>query len=271
MSETITLSVIVPAYNESARIAQGLEQILHFLRQQEWSSEIIVVNDGSTDNTPLLVKRLICDQTGPVRLTLLSHQKNAGKGCSVRTGALHARGSVIVFTDADLSAPITELPKLLEPIWQGACDISIGSRAIDRRLIGHRQSRLREWAGRTFNLLMRSIVGLRLKDTQCGFKAFRRDRIVPIFQRQQLPGFGFDVEILYLAKQQGLQTAEIPVVWNHAEGSRVRLFRDSLNMFVDLLRIRWYGFAGKYAHEPGNLGGEEKREFFWERPSTLVP
>jgi glycosyltransferase involved in cell wall biosynthesis len=247
MSEPVTLSIVIPAYNEQGRIAPSLEQILAYLNQQEYESEIIVVDDGSTDHTAPIVERFIRRESGKsVQLTLLSHPTNRGKGSGVKTGVLHARGAVVVFTDADLSAPITELPKLLGPIEQRRCDIVIGSRGVDRSLIGQRQSPWREVAGRTFNLLMRALTGLKFKDTQCGFKAYRREAAQSIFRQQQLQGFGFDVEILYLAKTQGLRTDEVPVVWNHAEGSRVHVFRDSLRMLVELLKIRWYALVGRY-------------------------
>lgn len=250
MTTPISLSVIIPAYNESARIGNGLEQVLTYLSRQRWASEVIVVDDGSTDATAELVRQFVrqrCD--GSVPLRLLSHSQNAGKGASVRTGLLHARGAIVAFTDADVSAPITELPKLIGPIEQGICDVVIGSRALNRQLIGHRQSRGREWAGRLFNRLVRLVTGLDIKDTQCGFKAFRRDAVLPIFQRQQISGFGFDVEILFVAKRRGLRMVELPVVWNHVEGSRVRMIRDSLKMAAELLKIRWYDLMGLY-HRP---------------------
>jgi glycosyltransferase involved in cell wall biosynthesis len=247
MTAPISLSVVIPAYNESARIIGGLEQVLAYLSRQEWTSEVIVVDDGSTDHTAEMVNQFIRERSdSSVPLTLVSHQKNAGKGASVRAGVLHARGASIAFTDADLSAPITELPKLLGPIRKGICDVVIGSRALNRRLIGQRQSRLRECAGRLFNVLVRVVTGLDFKDTQCGFKAFGRDAIIPVFHQQQLQGFGFDVEVLFLAGRLGLRTIEIPVIWNHAEGSRVRMVRDSLKMFLDLVKIRWYDLTGAY-------------------------
>lgn len=248
MPEPLVLSLIIPAYNEAGRIGQSLERICDYLGQQDFPSEVIVVDDGSTDETAGFVQRHIRHQAGkPVRLRLISNPKNMGKGFSVRAGVLQASGSIVVFSDADLSTPITELPKLLDPIRGATHDVVIGSRAINRGLIGRRQSLWREYAGRIFNLLMRAIVGLNLKDTQCGFKAYRRELIVPIFQRQQVYGFSFDVEILYLASRQGLRIMEVPVIWNHVEGSRVHMIRDSLNMFLELLRIRLNGWLGRYA------------------------
>src|SRR5262245_10694304 len=237
------LSIIIPAYNEAKRISQSLEKLQQFFDDSTWRAEVIVVNDGSSDETVALVESYRSRWSA---LQLLDNCGNRGKGFSVRNGALRAQGEIILFTDADLSAPITEACKLVDPIANGECDVAFGSRAVDRSLIGVHQSPFRESSGRVFNWLVRCFTGLNFKDTQCGFKAFRRDVTVPVFERQKIMGFGFDPEILFLAKKRGLRLREIPVRWDHAEGTTVRLLRDSCRMFFDLLMIRWNDLLGRY-------------------------
>ncbi|MCI0627377.1 MAG: glycosyltransferase family 2 protein [Acidobacteria bacterium] len=237
------LSIIVPAYNEARRIPRTLEILRQYLDGKGWRAEVIVVNDGSSDDTLAVVEKFRGQWDA---LRLLDNGDNRGKGFSVRSGALDAQGEVILFTDADLSAPITEMPKLVDPILKGDCDVTFGSRAVDRSLIGVHQSPFRETSGRIFNLFVQGLTGLPFKDTQCGFKAFRRQRAVPVFQRQRIMGFGFDPEILYIAKKRGLRLREIPVRWDHVEGTTVRFLKDSCQMFLDLLLIRWNDVCGKY-------------------------
>jgi glycosyltransferase involved in cell wall biosynthesis len=247
MQQPVSLSIIIPAFNEAARITRTLQQIVAYLQEHIESSEVIVVDDGSTDETVAVVEQFLSrhpNQT--IAIQLIQNHGNKGKGYSVKNGVLHARGEIVAFTDADLSSPIAELPKLLDPIRRGECDIVIGSRAVDRSLIGEHQSLWRELAGRTFNLIMRFIIGLSFKDTQCGFKAYRHQAVLPIFELQQIKRFSFDVEVLYLAQKRGLRIKEVPVVWNHAEGSRVHMVKDSLRMFLELLKIRWYALVGRY-------------------------
>jgi dolichyl-phosphate beta-glucosyltransferase len=177
---------------------------------------------------------------------VLTGRANRGKGYSVREGMLEARGRVALFTDADLSAPIEESEKLLAAIHAGS-DVAIGSRAIDRSLIATRQSRLREVAGMIFNGFVRLLTGLRIQDTQCGFKAFVREPCRVIFKQQRIEGFGFDPEILFLAKRRGLSIAEVPVRWSHDPATKVHVVRDSLLMFGDLIYIRWNWLASRYA------------------------
>ena len=237
------LSIIIPAYNEAKRITRTLETLQKYLEANSWTAEVIVVNDGSSDETAAVVE-LYCSQWNALRL--IDNGGNCGKGFGVRTGALVAEGDVILFTDADLSAPITEAPKLVDPIANGECDVTFGSRAVDRSLIGVHQSPFRETSGRIFNLCVQGLTGLPFKDTQCGFKAFRRSVARPVFKRQTIMGFGFDPEVLYIAKKRGLRLREIPVRWDHVEGTTVRFLRDSCRMFLDLLRIRWNDLCGKY-------------------------
>jgi len=237
------LSIVIPAYNEAKRISRTLETLRKYLEGTNWTAEVIVVNDGSSDETAAIVESYR-DQWNALRL--IENGRNRGKGFSVRNGALAAQGDVVLFTDADLSAPITEAPKLIDPIANEVCDVTFGSRAVDRSLIGVHQSPFREISGRIFNLFVQGLIGLPFKDTQCGFKAFRRGAAEPVFERQTIMGFGFDPEILYVANKRGLRLREIPVRWDHAEGTKVRFLKDSCRMFLDLLQIRWNDLCGKY-------------------------
>ena len=237
------LSIVIPAYNEAKRISRTLETLRKYLEGTNWTAEVIVVNDGSSDETAAIVESYR-DQWNALRL--IENGRNRGKGFSVRNGALAAQGDVVLFTDADLSAPITEAPKLIDPIANEVCDVTFGSRAVDRSLIGVHQSPFREISGRIFNLFVQGLIGLPFKDTQCGFKAFRRGAAEPVFERQTIMGFGFDPEILYVAKKRSLRLREIPVRWDHAEGTKVRFLKDSCRMFLDLLQIRWNDLCGKY-------------------------
>jgi dolichyl-phosphate beta-glucosyltransferase len=206
--------------------------------------EIVIVDDGSTDATGRLAAEAASHNP---HIRLLRNPGNRGKGFSVRHGMLEARGAWRLFSDADLSAPIDELPKLWSAVEAGA-DIAIGSRAIDRSLIGRHQPGLREEAGKVFNFIMRFSAGLDISDTQCGFKLFRADVARQVFSRQRLERFGFDVEVLYIAKLLGYRTAEIPVRWNHAEGSKVGMFT-GLHAFAELAQIRLNNFRGLYKTE----------------------
>jgi len=246
------LSIVIPAYNEAARLPATLQTVLDYL-DRAWTRqfEILVVDDGSYDGTAACVKEAA---RARAELRLLRNPGNRGKGYSVRHGMLKARGQWVLFTDADLSAPIEEIEKLWEAVQREEAAIAIGSRALDRSLIGVHQPWWREWAGRIFNLFMRVLVGLPFRDTQCGFKLFRRDAVKAIFPRQRIERFGFDVEVLYLARKLGFKTVEVPVRWNHAEGTRVSMLRDSLDMFLDLLRVRWNWYRGVYRRPSGAEG-----------------
>ncbi len=237
------ISIIIPAYNEQRRLPATLEAVHAYLTARGTPFEILVVDDGSTDATAAEAEDF-CRSHPEARL--LRNPGNRGKGYSVRHGMLEARGEWALFTDADLSAPIAELEKLFEAVRREDAAIAIGSRALDRSLIGIHQPWWREWAGRIFNLLMRVLVGLPFKDTQCGFKLFRRDAREAVFRLQRVERFGFDVEILYLAHKLGFKTVEAPVRWDHAEGTRVSMLRDSLDMFLDLARVRWRWWRGVY-------------------------
>lgn len=237
----LELSVVVPAYNEEARLPRSLERICEYLRRTHPASEVIVVDDGSTDRTAEVVRQW---QAQTPELRLLSNGANRGKGYSVRAGMLAASGEISLFTDADLSAPVEESEKLLDALR--SADIAIGSRALDRRLIKVHQSLGREFAGIFFNRMMRLATGLNFEDTQCGFKAFRTARTRIVFQQQKIEDFGFDPEILFLARRHDLRIAEIPVVWSHDPRTKVHMIRDSLQMFGDLWQIRWNLVLGRY-------------------------
>jgi dolichyl-phosphate beta-glucosyltransferase len=239
------ISIVIPAYNEEKRLDRTLARIRDYFANVPTSHreiEIIVVNDGSTDGTANLVRRWMNEMPC---LRLVENGGNRGKGYSVRHGILEALGTIALFTDADLSSPIEESQKLLAAIDAGS-DVSIGSRGVDRSMIVVHQSIFREVAGIIFNRFVKLFTGLPFEDTQCGFKAFVRERSRIIFEQQRIEGFGFDPEILFLAQRHGLRTAEVPVRWAHDAATRVHVFRDSLRMFADLLLIRWNSLLGRY-------------------------
>jgi len=244
MGETnFDLSIIIPSYNEEARLPGTLQRIAEYLPTLRLRTEVLVVNDGSTDRTATVAESFHGKLTG---LRVLSNGTNRGKGYSVRHGMLEAQGDMVLFTDADLSAPIEEAEKLLSPLNNGY-DVAIGSRAMDRSLISTRQSIFRETAGIIFNKIVRMVLRLPFVDTQCGFKAFRRERCRIIFEQQRIEGFGFDPELLYLARHYGLRAIEIPVRWGHSEATKVNMLGDSLKMFGDIFTIRWNAMSGRYA------------------------
>jgi dolichyl-phosphate beta-glucosyltransferase len=239
------LSIVIPAYNEERRLSRGLGQILDYLASKQSSAgkvEIIVVDDGSTDATADVVNDWA--RRAP-NLRLISNGGNRGKGYSVRHGMLEARGRIALFTDADLSSPIQELEKLLAALAEGN-DVAIGSRAVDRSLIEVHQSPYRELAGIIFNGFVRLFTGLPFQDTQCGFKAFRLEPSRVVFEQQRIERFGFDPEILFLAKRHGLRSIEVPVRWAHDPATKVHVLRDSFLMFSDLVYIRWNWLLGRY-------------------------
>ena len=239
----IQCSIIIPAYNESARIRPTLDEILRYTAEKGWDAEILVVDDGSRDDTPDVIREYAAKHP---RVQLIQNPGNRGKGFSVRNGMLHAQGEVCLFTDADLSSPITEAPKLFDAISGGA-DVAFGSRWLRAELQTERQPLYRQLFGRIFNLVLRVFLGLHYADTQCGFKAFRREAAQRIFPLQKIERWGFDPEILFLARRMGFEVAEVPVQWAHSEGTRLHPFRDGMRMFVDVLHIRWNAWAGVYS------------------------
>jgi dolichyl-phosphate beta-glucosyltransferase len=236
------ISIVIPAFNESTRLGPTLDRVLEFICEQSWDVEVIVVDDGSRDGTAELVREYA--RRSPI-VRLVQNEGNRGKGYSVRNGVLHAQGAIVLFTDADLSSPIEEAPKLIAALEAGA-DVAIGSRWVRSDLQTQRQSVARQVMGRTFNLLLRALLSLDFKDTQCGFKAFRRTAAITLFSLQRTEGWGFDPEILFLANRLGFRVAEIPVVWAHDEGSRIRPVLDGMMMLLEMLRIRWAALSGLY-------------------------
>lgn len=248
-----SLSVVIPAYNEESRLPGTLDRVAGYLRERTEWGEVVVVNDGSQDRTgPLAQQYAAAHASERVRITVLENPGNRGKGYAVRHGMLQAQGQWALFSDADLSSPIEECEKLWVAAEPDRYDVAIGSRALDRSLIGVHQSLFRENAGRIFNACVRVFTGLSLADTQCGFKLFRRRAAQEIFSRQLLERFGFDVEVLYLACKLGFRTVEVPVRWNHAEGTKVRMLGDSMDMFLDLWRVRRNDWKGLYERPAGS-------------------
>ena len=248
---SLLLSIIIPAYNEEDRIGSSLDAIRDYLVTAPYSAEVVIVNDGSSDNTEKYVRSRDREfrELG-IELRVLTNDPNRGKGYSVKRGITEAGGKIALFTDADLSSPITESPKLVEPIIENRADVTFGSRALNRNLIGEHQPFYREFGGRFFNLLLKTITKLPFQDTQCGFKAFRREEALRVFANQSIDGFGFDPEILYLAKKFGLRLVEVPVVWNDVPGSKVGNYAlASLRMVVDLFQIRINDLRGRYKNE----------------------
>jgi len=240
------VSLLIPAYNESARLRPSLGQVLAYLDAQPYASEVLLIDDGSTDDTAQMAAAYFAGYAGRVGHRVLSYQPNQGKGYAVRQGLLAAQGQVAVFSDADLSTPLSELPALLAPLLAGTHDVVFGSRALDRRLIGVHQPWLREQSGRLFNLVMRLATGLPYWDTQCGFKAFGLAACRPLLAAAALNRFGFDVELLYLAHHAGLRLLEQPVRWNDVAGSKVSLL-GGLSGFQELWQLHRLARQGHYA------------------------
>ncbi len=240
-----SISIVIPAYNEESRLPQTLEKVLAYLASAAPRfSEVLVVDDGSRDSTAAVAAEFAARYS---QVRLLRNPGNRGKGYSVRRGMLEAQGEWVLFSDADLSSPIEELDKLLAAAAGQKASVVIGSRALDRSLIAVHQSPFREFAGRIFNVLMRMLVGLPFRDTQCGFKLFEKRAAAEIFRRQRLERFGFDAEALFIARLLGYKTVEVPVRWSHSEGTKVSMFGDSAGMFLDLLRVRWNQIRGRYS------------------------
>ncbi|MGH9470507.1 MAG: dolichyl-phosphate beta-glucosyltransferase [Terriglobia bacterium] len=237
------LSVVIPAYNESGRIGRSLESVRRYLASKPFASEVIVVDDGSTDKMPELLEGLAAAWP---KLRILRNGSNRGKGFSVRRGVLDSRGTFVLFTDADLSAPIEEAGLLFSALESTGADAAIGSRALNRKLTGVRQPLARDLSGRVFNLLVRAFTGLDLHDTQCGFKLFRLRTTRRAFELERVSGFGFDPELLFLIHRLGGKITEVPVRWNNDPNTKVHFLRDAARMFCELAAIRWRAITGGY-------------------------
>jgi len=240
--QILQYSIIIPAYNESARIPATLERVVSCLRERGWQAEVIVVNDGSRDATADVVRNFAVNAP---EVRLIENPGNHGKGYSVRHGMLEARGDVMLFTDSDLSAPIEEAERLFDAIAQGA-DIAIGSRWLESGRQTHRQPLYRQFFGRCFNAVTRLVMGLHFADTQCGFKAFTRSAAQTVFQLQTIERWGFDPEILFIALKRGLRVVEVPVSWAHDERTRMSYLRDGVKMLQEIALIRWNALRGRY-------------------------
>jgi glycosyltransferase involved in cell wall biosynthesis len=238
-------SIVIPAYNESRRIPATLEQVVACIRAKKWLAEVVVVNDGSRDNTAQLVREF-ASHAPEVRM--LENSTNRGKGFSVRNGMLHALAEVVMFTDADLSSPMEEAERLFDAIAAGA-DIAIGSRWLKQSRQTIRQPLYRRFFGRCFNTVTKAVMGMPFADTQCGFKAFTRKAAQTCFQLQTIERWGFDPEILFIALKRGYQIKEVPVSWAHDERTQISYLRDGSRMLQDLAQVRWNAMLGRYGRE----------------------
>lgn len=238
-------SIVIPAYNESERLGSPLNTILNFISANNINAEVIVVDDGSSDDTAKVAESTFAALPS-VSANVIRYEKNRGKGFAVKTGLLAAKADIALFSDADLSTPIEEMSKLVDPIRNSEVDVAFGSRAIDRSLIGTHQPWRREQGGRVMNLIIKTLSGLRFYDTQCGFKAFNMLKFRPLLDVMQIDRFGFDVEFLFVANYHKLRLAEIPVRWNDVAGSKVSVFRDTRRMISELNQIRRNAKNGTY-------------------------
>ena len=239
------ISIVIPAYNESERLGAPLATLIEYANNSGLAIEIIVVDDGSSDDTADVAKKVFASSTG-LPSNVIRYEENRGKGFAIKTGLLASNADIAVFTDADLSTPIEEMPKLTDPIKNGSFDVTFGSRALDRSLIGTHQPWAREQGGRVVNLMIRKMSGLEFADTQCGFKAFNMVKFRPLLDLMTIDRFGFDIEFLFVANYNGLRLAEIPVRWNDVAGSKVSPVRDTWRMVRELMQIRRNAKNGVY-------------------------
>lgn len=239
---SLKYSIIIPAYNEQTRIENALQRVMECIREREWSAEVLVVDDGSTDFTAAIVQRwmMTCAQ-----VKLVQNPGNRGKGYSVRNGILQAVGEIVMFTDADLSAPIEEAERLFAAIEEGA-DVALGSRWLNKARQTRHQPLYRRFFGRCFNAVTRLAMGLPYADTQCGFKAFRRQTAQLVFRLQRIERWGFDPEILFIARKLGFRVVEVPVSWGHDERTKMSYLKDGMRMLQDVWQIRKNSLAGRY-------------------------
>jgi len=235
VEKEIFLSVIIPAYNEERRLPKTLEKIHEYLAKKDFDYEIIVVDDGSKDSTVRIAEGFKAVEP---KLRVVKNPQNMGKGYAVRNGMLNGRGKYLLFTDSDLSTPIEEFDRFLPRLLNGY-DVIIGSRALKDSNIKVRQPMHRVIMGRGFNLLVRTLFWTDIKDTQCGFKCFSREAAQAVFPKQEVWGFGFDVEVLFIARKLGFKVLEFPVEWSDSPDTKVSALKDSVRMFLELLKIRW--------------------------------
>lgn len=239
------IAIVIPAFEEEDRLGTSVEKILAYVSESYSDAELIVVDDGSRDATAEVAKAAAA-KFPKIDSQLIRYEKNRGKGFAVKNGLLAVNADIALFSDADLSTPIDEMPKLIDPIRSGEYDVTFGSRALDRSLIGTHQPWRREQGGKVFNLIVRMLTGLPFWDTQCGFKAFKMDKFRPVLDLMQIDRFGFDVEFLFVANRHGLKLKEIPVRWNNDERSKVSVVRDSIRMFDEVRQIRRNAKSGIY-------------------------
>jgi dolichyl-phosphate beta-glucosyltransferase len=247
------VSIVIPAFEEQDRLGDSLSKVGTYLRSNTPRAEIIVVDDGSGDRTADIAREVLAGFPD-IESNVIRYEQNGGKGYAVRTGLAAATAEIALFSDADLSTPIEEMPKLIDPLRTGEYDVTFGSRALDRSLIGTHQPWRREQGGKVFNLVVRSLTGLPFWDTQCGFKAFKMAKFRPLLELMRIDRFGFDVEFLFVAHLHGLRLNEIPVRWNNDERSKVNVMRDSLRMFNEVREIRRNAKKGEY----GNVSETER-------------
>lgn len=240
-----TYSIVIPAFNEAHRIPATLKSVVDCIREHGWFAEVVVVDDGSTDRTVQVVRAFA---TGAPEVRLLQNPGNRGKGYSVRAGMLQALGEVVMFTDADLSAPMEEAERLFAAIAGGA-EIAIGSRWLESGRQTHRQPFYRQFFGRCFNAVTRLVMGLKFADTQCGFKAFTRGAAQTVFQLQTIERWGFDPEILFIALKRGYRIEEVPVSWAHDERTRMSYLKDGMKMLEEIAIVRWNALLGRYGKQ----------------------
>jgi dolichyl-phosphate beta-glucosyltransferase len=245
---TPEISIVIPAFEEEARVGTSIDRILSYLRDVSVGAELIVVDDGSKDRMAEVAQAAF-ESSGNIATKVIRYEQNRGKGFAVKTGLLAASSDIALFSDADLSTPIEEMPKLIGPIRNGEYDLTFGSRALDRSLIGTHQPWRREQGGKVFNLVVRSLTGMPFWDTQCGFKAFNMTKFRSLLDLMQIDRFGFDVEFLYVAQLHGLRLKEVPVRWNNDERSKVSVVRDSTRMFKEVTEIRRNAKRGVYNHD----------------------
>jgi dolichyl-phosphate beta-glucosyltransferase len=239
------ISIVVPAYEEEVRLGDSIRKILAYVGGEGLRSELIVVDDGSGDRTSEAAETVF-SEFPDASARVIRYEQNRGKGFAVKTGLMVASADIALFSDADLSTPIEEMHKLIDPIAADECDVAFGSRALDRTLIGTHQPWRREQGGKVMNLVIRMMSGLPFSDTQCGFKAFAMNKFRPLLDLMTVDRFGFDVEFLYVAQHHRLRLCEIPVRWNNVEGSKVSVVRDTRRMFSELAQVRRNNRQGRY-------------------------